>query len=244
MIDKNLDRAVYLQIADRIKSKIDEEGLVEDSVIESENKLAEIYQVSRLTARRATEYLLNQGYLYRIKGKGTFVSKREKISYAPQRLRGFTEEILNLNMTPKNLVVEFRIMEATKEVAEKLKISEGEMVYYIIRVRCADEEPLILEKSYLPLNLFPELNVSTLKGSKYAYVEKFTKKIILESLQEIGVSLAGEEEEKHLKVNANEPLLKINNQTFLEDGTIFEYSIAYFKTSKYKFIQKAQRIKV
>lgn len=244
MIDKNLDRAVYLQIADRIKSKIDEEELVEGSIIESENKLAEIYGVSRLTARRATEYLLNQGYLYRIKGKGTFVSKREKISYAPQKLRGFTEEILNLNMTPKNLVVEFRIMEATKEVAEKLNISEGEMVYYVIRVRCADEEPLILEKSYLPLNLFPELNVSTLKGSKYAYVEQFTKKIILESLQEIGVSSAGEEEEKYLKVNENEPLLKIKNQTFLEDGTIFEYSIAYFKTSKYKFIQRAKRVKI
>ena len=52
------------------------------------------------------------------------------------------------------------------------------------------------------------------------------------------------EEKKYLKVDENEPLLKIDNQTFLEDGTIFEYSIAYFKTSKYKFIQKAQRAKM
>ena len=242
MIDKNLDRAIYLQIADRIKNRIDRGELIEGSVIESENKLAEAYQVSRLTARRATDHLVNQGYLYRIRGKGTFVSKKEKISYAPQKLKGFTEEILDLHMTPENLVVEFKIMEAPKEVAEKLRIEEGDMVYYVIRVRCADAEPLILEKSYLPMSLFPELNISILKGSKYTYVEEYTQKKILESLQEIGASLAGEEESKYLKVDEGEPLLKIDNQTYLEDYVIFEYSTAYFKTSKYKFIQKAQRI--
>ena len=243
MIDKNSDRAVYLQIADGIKQRIDRGELTEGSLIESENKLAEINQVSRLTARRATDHLVNQGYLYRVRGKGTFVAKKKKINYAPQKLHGFTEEILDLQMTPKNLVVEFRIMEAGREVAEKLGITEGDMVYYVIRVRCADEEPLILEKSYLPMNLFPELNISILKGSKYTYVEEYTGKHISESLQEIGAALAGEEERKYLQLHGEEPLLRIDNQAYLEDGTIFEYSTAYFRSSKYKFVQRAKRMK-
>ena len=243
MIDKNSDRAVYLQIADGIKQRIDRGELNEGALIESENKLAEVNGVSRLTARRATDHLVNQRYLYRVRGKGTFVAKRERISYAPQKLHGFTEEILNLHMTPKNLVVEFRIMEASQEIAGKLGIAVGDMVYYVIRIRCADDEPLILEKSYLPMNLFPELNITILKGSKYAYVEEYTKRQISESLQEIGASLAGEEEQRYLKLQGEEPLLRIDNQAFLEDGIIFEYSTAYFKSSKYKFIQRAKRVR-
>ncbi len=243
MIDKNSDRAVYLQIADGIKVRIDKGELKEGALIESENKLAETNGVTRLTARRATDHLVKQGYLYRVRGKGTFVAKREKISYTPQKLHGFTEEILSLSMTPKNLVMEFKIMEATQEVAEKLKVAVGEMVYYVVRVRCADEEPLILEKSYLPMGLLPELNISILKGSKYAYVEEYTGREISESIQEIGASLAGKEEKKYLKLQEDEPLLRIDNQAFLEDGTVFEYSTAYFKSSKYKFVQRAQRVK-
>lgn len=243
MIDKNSDRAVYLQIADGIKKRIDRGEITDGALIESENKLAEANGVSRLTARRATDHLVNQGYLYRVRGKGTFVAKREKINYAPQKLYGFTEEILNLNMTPRNLVVEFKIMKATEEVAEKLKTTVGEMVYYVVRVRCADDEPLILEKSYLPMGLLPELNISILKGSKYAYVEEYTGKQISESIQEIGASLAGEEEKRHLRLQGEEPLLRIDNQAFLEDGTVFEYSTAYFKSSKYKFVQRAQRVR-
>lgn len=238
MINKKAERAIYLQIADGIKALVEEKQLEKDSLIPSENKLSESYKVSRLTARRAIDYLVNQGFLYRIKGKGTFVAKKEKIEYAPQKLHGFTEEIISLNMVPKNEVVKFEVIKAGK-IAEKLDISKEDLVYHIIRIRKANDEPFILEKSFIPVDIFPELNISVLKGSKYAYVEKYTNKKIIESIQEIEAHLPTQAEKEYLQTD--EPLLKISNISFLEGKEIFEYTISYFRTSKYKFVQRAVR---
>ncbi|MBN1468880.1 MAG: GntR family transcriptional regulator [Fusobacteriaceae bacterium] len=238
MIDKKSNNSIYFQIAEKIRIQI-EEGLMEEGdLIDSENKLSEIYKVSRLTARRALDFLVNKGYLYRIKGKGTFVNKMEKIQYTPQNLIGFTEEILSINKIPKNKVITFEVIKAEK-LGKKLNINEEELVYHVVRLRYANEEPLMLEKSYLPVKLFPELNISVLCGSKYAYVEKYTGVKIIESLQEIEAYLPNEEEKNYLKTE--DPLLKVSNQAFLENGAVFEYSISYFSTNKNKFIQKAIR---
>lgn len=238
MINKKSGKAIYLQIAESIIKMINEQDLEIDSIIPSENMLAETYKVSRLTARRAVDYLVNQGFLYRIKGKGTFVAERNKIEYVPQKLQGFTEEIISLNMTPRNEIVKFEVIKAGK-IAKKLQIAEDDMIYHVIRVRYADDEALILERSYIPIDIFPELNISVMKGSKYEYVEKYTGKKVIESFQEIEAHLPNEEEIEYLKVE--EPLLKISNLSFLEGRKIFEYSISYFRTSKYKFVQRAVR---
>lgn len=238
MLDKKSNNSIYFQIAEKIKIQI-EEGLMEEGdLIDSENKLAEIYKVSRLTARRALDFLVNKGYLYRIKGKGTFVNKIDKINYTPQRLIGFTEEILSINKIPHNKVLIFEVIKAGK-IGKKLNLLEEELVYHVQRLRYVNDDPVMLEKSYLPVKLFPELNISVLSGSKYAYVEKFTGKKIVESLQEIEAYLPNEEEKNYLKTE--DPLLKVSNQAFLEDNSVFEYSISYFSTNKNKFIQKAVR---
>jgi GntR family mannosyl-D-glycerate transport/metabolism transcriptional repressor len=238
MIDKQADRSIYLQIADIIKNDIQSGRLKPHDPVMSENKISQKYEVTRLTARRSIDSLVNEGLLYRIRGKGTFVSEPEvKLEASPFSLRGFTESTLGMDRNPKNTVITFKIIEANKFIAEKLNISAGSKIFFVERLRMIDEDPLIFEVSYFPETLFPGLDESSMEGSAYEYVEKFLGKKIKDSTQEIVPDTVSERIGKFLQMNVGTPILRVHNQPRLEDGTIFEYSEAFFRTSKYKFIQ-------
>lgn len=242
MIDKQADRSIYLQIADIIKNNIENGNLKPHDPVISENKISQKYEVTRLTARRAIDSLVNEGLLYRIRGKGTFVAEPEKkLETSPFSMRGFTESSLGMDRTPTNTVLTFKIIEASKFIAEKLNIEEGSKVFLVERLRWLDEEPFIFEVSYFPQALFPGLDERIMKGSAYEYVEKLLGKKIKDSTQEIAPDIVNERIGNLLQMKVGTPILRVHNQPRLEDGTIFEYSEVFFRTSKYKFIQHVTR---
>ncbi|MCX7917511.1 MAG: GntR family transcriptional regulator [bacterium] len=67
---------LYRLVKDEIKKKIEKGIYKVGQLIPSENKLTQIYNVSRITVIKAINELVNEGYLYRIQGKGTFVKNR------------------------------------------------------------------------------------------------------------------------------------------------------------------------
>ena len=66
--------ALPLQIKEGIRDRILSDRLKPDDKLPSENNLAEECGVSRMTARQALVELISEGALYRVPGKGTFVS--------------------------------------------------------------------------------------------------------------------------------------------------------------------------
>lgn len=77
MIDKKSPMPLYFQIEEAIKQKIDKGEWITGTMISSEREFAENYEVSRMTVRQAINNLVNDGYLTRRKGKGTFVSAKK-----------------------------------------------------------------------------------------------------------------------------------------------------------------------
>ena len=65
---------LYQQIYDEIKDAIEKGVYAPKERIPSELELAEQYDVSRITVRRAVEELCSDGYLVKQQGRGTFVS--------------------------------------------------------------------------------------------------------------------------------------------------------------------------
>ncbi len=68
--------AKYELIIKNLKRDINEGIYEADTKIPSENQLAEQYDVSRQTVRKALSQLIKEGYLYAVHGSGTFVAKR------------------------------------------------------------------------------------------------------------------------------------------------------------------------
>ncbi len=94
-IDKTSRMPLYYQLMDIIIDMIDSGELVEDDQLPSERELCEIYDISRSTVRQAIQELEKEGYIYRVHGKGTFVSK-EKFRQELLEFYSFTEEMKKL----------------------------------------------------------------------------------------------------------------------------------------------------
>lgn len=224
---------LYKQIANKIKDDITNAKLAPGDAIPPETKLAETYGVSRVTIREAIKLLVEESILYRVQGSGTYIS-HDKIQHDILKLQGFTEEMSSLDNNPSNEILEFQLMNPSEEVKGKLKIIDNEKVYYVKRLRLADGEPLILEESYLPLELFPDLSIDIMKRSKYEYISSKGYRID-KRYGQLTPMMANEEMVRHFHIQQSDPLLFLEAYSTFKDGTVFEYSKVYFHPYKYSF---------
>ena len=155
-LDKNGFIPLYYQIQRALMEKIHSGELTEGDLLASEEELARLYQVSRMTARQALHGLKARGYALSQKGRGTFVTK-PKLEKNIMHLRGFTEDMKQRGMVPSSRLLEQTVMEANEELAEALKIMTGMPVMKLRRLRLADGIPMALEESNIPLRQFPGL---------------------------------------------------------------------------------------
>lgn len=234
MIDKNSPLPLYYQLEEQIKTTIESEELVPGDALPSERELSESYQISRMTVRQAITNLVNKGYLYREQGKGTFVSN-QKFEQNLQGLTSFTEDMKARHLIPGNKLLHFEIFPAEKDIRERLSLEEDELIYKIKRIRLANEEPIAIETSYLPVNLIPQLTPDILKKSLYTYIEDVLHLKIGQATQTVEAALVSEEDSIHLGVKKGVPVLLIQRETFLEDGKPLELVKSSYRADKYKF---------
>jgi GntR family transcriptional regulator len=124
--------------------------------IESELELMERYGVSRATVRQALGQLVAEGYLEIRRGLGTYVAV-PKLQQGLLGMYSFSREIERLGMRPGTRVLELAAEPASRAVATTLGIPPGDAVAAIRRLRSADDEPMMLETSWLPERRFPGL---------------------------------------------------------------------------------------
>ncbi len=231
---------IYQIIENDIKQSIKEGLLQHGDMIQSENELKEKYNVSRMTVRQALNNLVNEGFLYKHKGKGTFVNTL-KIDKKIQGLLSFTEEMTLMNHKVTNKIISIKLIPALDEVSAKLYLNRNDMVYFIERVRYSDDIPVLFEQLYVPQSLFKVINEEIMKGSFYHYVEKVLHLKINFSIQTIEARLATQEIAQYLEISKTSPVLHISLNSFLDNGRPFEYVKSYYRADQYRFIQHAVR---
>lgn len=231
---------LYKRIAGRIKEDITSGVLKVGDAIPTEAHLSQQFEASRVTVRQAIKLLVEEGLLEKIQGSGTYVSEG-KIEHNVFELQSFTEEMKRLNKVPENRILDFQLVAPSSHVKRYLHLHEDEKVFYVRRQRLVDEVPYVLEDTYLPVSMFPNLSYQIMTGSKYDYIEKERGMRIKESFQEIIPVLPDQDIATYLNVNRQSPILKVQSYSMFEDETVFEYSEVYFKSEEYKFTIRARR---
>ena len=221
MIRKNSPIPIYYQLIEQIQEKIEKGLLKPGDAIPSEREYSEKYQISRMTVRQALTHLVNNGYLHRLQGKGTFVAE-QKIQQPLQGLTSFTEDMTARGMKPDSQIIQFEMIPSTAQIAKHLSINEYAPVYEIKRVRLADEVPMALETTYISANLVKGLTEEIVNHSLYAYMENKLNLEIDYGSQMIEASIADKLEAQYLNIQAGAPILLIQRNTFLQNGTPVE----------------------
>lgn len=208
--------------------------------IPSENELCDKFEVSRMTIRQAINNLVEQGYLSRKRGIGTFV-QLPKVEQKLQGMTGFTEDMLSRGMKPSSELLSFRLVLATAKIAKRLKIQEGDSVYEVRRIRLADEEPIAFEMTYLSPTLVKDINEEILQQSLYEHLEKRLGLKLVRATQAIEASIATEEEAGHLHIPKKAPVLVMRQWSYAEDELPLEYVKCIYRGDRYKFITNISR---
>ena len=155
-INKDLPVALYYQLKENIRKKILAKEWKVGNKIPTELEICKACGVSRITVRKALEELQNEGYLYKIQGRGTFVRKNS-IEQKLSKFYSFSEELKQKGLKERAELIAFERMSADEDLAKYLQVESGTPVYRIERVRYIDAEAYAVEQSYIPEDCAPEL---------------------------------------------------------------------------------------
>lgn len=147
---------IYVKISEQIRKQIDSGYYVEDQLLPSEAEIQQQYNVSRVTVRAAYKRLNDMGIIRTVQGKGTYVNNIREKDWS--WMRHFTSEIHGLGREPSSIILAFKQIAANHEVADRLNLSLKTPVFYIKRLRCIDNYPVWLTKSYVPVTVAEALS--------------------------------------------------------------------------------------
>lgn len=139
-------------VVEQIRSMIQDGELPAGSQLASEPDLARALNVSRTTLRAALVYLEDEGTIVRRRGVGTFVADRPHLSNRLNINWGVTQIILATGATPGISELNFDVQPASRRMVEHLKVSPGDLILLIERVRTADGKPVSISIDYIALH--------------------------------------------------------------------------------------------
>jgi len=206
----------------------------------AESSLAEALGVSRMTLRQSLASLETRGVLQRKRGRGggTFIVE-PKVECDLTGLAGFTQQMRRANVRAGARMVSAETITARPSVAQQLSLSRGSKVHEVVRVRSANRQPIALERSYLPVAVFPDLLAHRLTGSLYQLMTKHYGQAPHTADESLDAIAAAQEEAELLRVEAGSPLLSIERTAYTAAGLPVEYALDLYRPDRARITVRA-----
>jgi len=242
-LDKNTPIPLYYQLKKQILSLIDNSTLKEGELLPPENDLCKQLNVSRPTIRQAFSELVNEGYLNRYKGKGTYVSAPKVEDHFFQRLATYHDEMSEKGYDPKTLVVKLEKISGPHEANERLAIPLDAPLIYLARIRSADSVPLVYVETFLPFDEYEDiLQMDFTTNSFYQSLEKVCNKRVDRVFREFFAVNASQKEAEFLQTTRNKALVLVKTVAFSNSSSQpVEFSIARYRGDLNKFSVEVSR---
>lgn len=229
MVNRENPVPLYYQIKERLLAELPQPG----ARLPTESVLTARFGVSRMTVVQALRELEKEGLIYRIQGKGSFVSP-PKFAQRLAKLRGFTEELQAQGLQPSTQLLALEQVVPLTQVVRELDLAPGEMVWKVARLRCSGSEPIGLQTAYLPVRLCPDLRAEMINGSLYALLRERYGLEAARAQESYEAGLAGNDQiARLLGVRPGAALLLGVRVTYGADELPFEYVVSQIRGDRY-----------
>jgi len=228
----------YYQIYEELLDQIRSGEYGENDRFPSDTELVEKFGVSRGTVREAVKLLLQQGYLIRKQGKGTFVTFK-KIEQDPDKLIGFSELMKKHDMEPSARVIEDTLINPPGHLKKLMHLDEDDRLVRLVRLRYGNNQPLIIERSFFNYKFFKPIRSKNLEqNSIFELLYQHTSTRLGDAIQRIEAISAGKSEHELLDVTLGTPLLLIKRLIQTKTGGYFQYSEDVYRSDRINFTTK------
>lgn len=237
-VDKNSPVPMYFQIRKAIIKAIKNDIYKVGDQLPTELEFCNALEVSRPTIRQAFQELINEGYITRKKAKGTFVCKPKVEGYFFKKLESYNDEMHALGLTPRTNVIHSEVMDAIDDIKDNLQLDEQAKVFHLVRLRYADEEPMVYVHTYIPYDKFShieELNFEDEETSLYDVMKHNYQMPIAYVDRIIEASNATKTLAKLLEIEEGQAIYTVTTIAYNEHDEPIEYSIANYRGDRNKF---------
>jgi GntR family transcriptional regulator len=226
----------YFQLSNYIERKIKAKEFEPGQLMSSEQEICEKLNISRTVVRQAMADLERKGLITKQSGKRSTVSYPKYQGSLMQNLRGYYEDAVSKGQKPTTRVLKLGVVPAEGEVAEALKLKEGEPVIMLNRLRFLDGDPEVLVVTYLPESKCPGLVREDLTNqSLYELLARKYGLVISQGYRTVEAIALERADAKLFGVQPGRPALLLKSVGLLEDGTPLEYYVAKHRGDRSQF---------
>ncbi|WP_110114835.1 GntR family transcriptional regulator [Bacillus sp. CGMCC 1.16541] len=240
IIEKHSPIPVYFQIQTYMKELMKSDVWKAGDKIPSERELSEQFDVSRGTVRQAVQGLVDEGYLVRKKGNGTFI-QQTRVDQPLITITSFTELMKSKGLKASNELLHFKKRKATKTEVKKLQLVKNEDVLWISRLRKGDDTPVVLEETVLPWDIAKDMTSEDACTSIYHFIEQKVNQQIGNADQTVTAVILNEQTAKQLQLPHPAAGLLSERVTYFKNKKPFEYVKAYYAGERFSFSLHLER---
>lgn len=227
---------LYVQISESLLERIEAGQLAPGTRLPPERELSRMLGVNRLTLRRALRMLEQQGLLTRLQGKGTYVAE-PKIEREAGRLVSFTRGMSRRGYSVGTRLVSLEQRPAETSLARELKLPTSAPVYFILRLKTLNTEPVLIERYTIPVRRFPGLDRFDLEArSIYDILQVEYGITIQRARQSLEPVAADEFDAALLGIAGGAPLMLERRLSFDQDGEPVEQGRDLYRGDRFRFV--------
>lgn len=221
--------ALYRQVKDDLVRRIESGQLAPGEALPPERELCERYGISRPTLRQATQDLVRDGLLVVRRGVGTFVAK-PRVRQQLGSVLGFTEKMGREGRRPSTKVLDRSLRpsnELDASIRAELQLGPVAPVLRVVRLRLADDLPVMIETMHISPERFPGVEDVDLEATSLyeALRERFGVQVtqLRETLEPV---LLSDADAKLLGARGRSPSIQATITSFDQDGRPVEHTIS------------------
>ncbi|MFW5659971.1 MAG: GntR family transcriptional regulator [Oceanicaulis sp.] len=241
LIDESLPTPLYHQIFLVLRDRIRDGAFPAGAILPGEQELTRLFDVSRITVKRAMNELAAHGFVTRHRGRGTVVTHNTGVPVVEGRFDTLFDALKRMGLETDVQLLDAAYVEADDELAAEMALEPGATLQRAIRLRSLETDTFSYLVTHVPGEIAARYTKDDLKTQPMLELLKRAGAEAVEADQTLTAVAADPQIAAALKVSPGAPLLKIKRIMRGRDGRAVQHIVAYYRPERFRYHMRMVR---